>query len=705
MDQHDDEQRLLQSVATENAKAILSVRRRAEQELVEAKEALELKTRELSHSLALLRATLDCTTDGILVTDKQGNVTDFNEQYLAMWRLPRDAVTSGTRRGILEAMALQVADTRAFLDRIDAIYLSLAAETVDVLHLADGRVFEWVSRPLVVDACNVGRVWSFRDVSDSRRAHDALGRLASIVESSDDAIVGKTLEGIITAWNGGAERIFGYTAAEAVGQHITLIIPAERRAEENEVLARLRRGERIDHFETVRQTKDGRRVDISLTVSPIRDADGRIIGASKVARDITEGKRAQQEREQLLAREKAARAQAEAAGRARDEFLATLSHELRTPLTAMLGWARLLRSGQLDDAGARRALEVIERNAESQRQLIADLLDMSRIIAGKMTLSVRRVNLASIVQDALDIVRPTAVLKGVEFVVALEPEFEVVWGDPDRLQQVMWNLLVNAVKFTAEGGRVSTGLTYRGGRAIITVTDTGKGIRAEVLPYIFDRFRQADSSATRSPGGLGLGLAIVRNLVDLHGGAVRATSEGEGRGATFTVELPVGVYRGRDADQPAFGGVLSTEGVAAPSKRLAGVRALIVDDSADTCGLFKVILELQGADATWVTSAYDAEQAIENRPPDVVICDLGMPGRDGWEFMQHVRNRMEGKNIPAVAVTAFAREEDRERALTAGFHGYLAKPVEPMELIELVAKVVQRGCGGPAAASGESNGA
>jgi PAS domain S-box-containing protein len=270
------------------------------------------------------------------------------------------------------------------------------------------------------------------DAIQQRETEETRARLGAIIESCDDAIIGKTLDGIITSWNPGAERIFGYTASEAVGRHITLIIPVDRHAEENDVLARLRRVERIDHFETERRAKDGRKVSISLSVSPIKDGGGRVIGATKVARDITQRKQAEQERERLLAGEKAARAEAEAAGRARDEFVATLSHELRTPLNAILGWARMLTSGQLDEQGTRRALEVIERNTEVQNQLIGDLLDVSRIITGKMTLILRRVDLASVLQDALDSVRPTAGLKRIEFEARLEPSREVAWGDGDR---------------------------------------------------------------------------------------------------------------------------------------------------------------------------------------------------------------------------------------------------------------------------------
>ena len=528
-----------------------------------------------------------------------------------------------------------------------------------------------------------------RDITAQTQADEARARLVAIVDSSDDAIVGKTLDGIIVSWNRGAEKIFGYTATEAVGRSIVIIIPPDRRGEEDEVLARIRRGERIDHYETERRAKDGRKVHISLSVSPIKNADGRVIGVSKIARDITERKRSEHEREELLARERAARAEAETASRVREEFLATLSHELRTPLNAMLGWARMLRSGHLDEAGRRRALEVIERNAQSQNQLIADLLDVSRIITGKMILTVRNVDLAGVVQDALDAVRPTAALKGIDVVAELEGNGEGVWGDPDRLRQVIWNLLSNALKFTPAGGRISASLTYRQGRAVITVSDTGRGIAPEALPLIFERFRQADSSTTRSYGGLGLGLSIVRHLVDLHGGTVWASSEGQGKGATFTVELRVGANPSRTAEGAQTTVAIRTEGVATPSVRLAGVHVLVVDDNPDTCELFRTILVQQGARVTFATSTYEAMRAFENAEPDVMVCDLGMPGRDGLEFIRYIRSHPAGRAVAAVAATAYAKPEDRERALAAGFDEYLSKPVEPVDLVEVIAKVAR----------------
>jgi len=379
-----------------------------------------------------------------------------------------------------------------------------------------------------------------RDISERRRTGEAAARLAAMVDSSEDVIIGKTLDGIITSWNPAAERMFGWTAAEAVGRHITLIVPEDRHAEEADVIARIRRGERVEPFDTVRVGKDGRAIEMSVTVSPVRDAAGHIVGASKIARDITERRRVEEERKALLASEQAARVAAEAASRAKDEFLATVSHELRTPMNGVFGWARMLQSAELDEAGRQRAISAIIRGASAQIRLIDDLLDVSRVVTGNLRLDFRRVDLRNVVEGALETVRPALTAKSIELVTELDTTPATVLGAADRLQQVCWNLFMNAVKFTPRHGRMEVRLRRDGGDAAeIVVSDSGEGIDADVLPYVFDRFRQEDSSTTRAHMGLGLGLALVRHMVELHGGSVRAESPGKGRGATFTVRLPL----------------------------------------------------------------------------------------------------------------------------------------------------------------------
>jgi PAS domain S-box-containing protein len=503
--------------------------------------------------------------------------------------------------------------------------------------------------------------------------------LAAIIDSSDDAIVSKTLDGVITSWNRAAERIFGYDAAEAVGRHITLIIPRERLAEEDTVLAKILRGELVDHFETVRRAKDGRLIDISLTVSPVRDNTGRIIGASKIARDITERRRSEVERDALLARVQEAHAEAEALNRGKDEFLATLSHELRTPLNAIFGWARMLATGQLGADEKTHAAEVILRNATAQVQLIDDLFDVARTITGKMRLDVRPVDLRAVVETALDAVRPALAAKEIDLQMVLDPGVHPIMGAPDRLQQVMWNLLINAVKFTPKRGRIEVHLHRVNAHLEVTVSDTGEGIAPEVLPYIFDRFRQADTGTSRRHGGLGIGLSLARYLVDLHGGNIRADSPGVGLGATFPITLPI-------AELLPSVSELATQahplGGAGAMVGLRGVKIMIVDDDEDGLEVTRVILTAAGAEVNAHRSTAAALAALESWWPDVLVADIEMPDEDGLVLLRKARAlaRVRNRRLPALALTAYGRAEDRTRILAAGFNLHLAKPVDSFEL-------------------------
>jgi PAS domain S-box-containing protein len=521
---------------------------------------------------------------------------------------------------------------------------------------------------------------------DPHRYTDAAtyrAELAAIVDSSDDGIISKTLEGIITSWNHAAERLFGWTSSEAVGRHITLIIPPDRLSEEDDVIARIRRGERVDHFETVRLRKNGSSVEVSITVSPVRNSEGVIVGASKIARDISDRRRTDEEREELLARAQAARAEAEAANRSKDDFLATLSHELRTPLNAILGWAQVLGNARNDPDTVDRALETITRNAKQQARLIEDLLDLSSILRGKVRLDRRPLDLVSVVTEALATVRPAADAKEVEIRARFDPSVRAVSGDPERLQQIFWNLLSNAVKFTPQRGRVELALEGVDSRVVVRISDTGIGIRPDLLPLIFERFRQADSSITRAHGGLGLGLAIVKQLVDLHGGTVEAASPGEGHGATFTVTLPM---------VPA--GPLQAE--SAPptlpdAGRCDGLQVLLVDDDADGRRLVELFLEKCGARITAVDSAAEGLAALKKAKPDILISDLAMPGMDGYEFIRRVRAMPGMARMPAVALTAHARAEVRIKAFQAGYDTYVAKPVDLVELIAVVTRLARPG--------------
>jgi signal transduction histidine kinase/CheY-like chemotaxis protein len=396
-------------------------------------------------------------------------------------------------------------------------------------------------------------------------------------------------------------------------------------------------------------------------------------------------------RQQLLASERDARRTAEDANRLKDEFLSTISHELRTPLTAINGWASMLRAGRLDAAQSERALETIVRSARSQNQLIDDLLDISRIITGRMRLAVAPLKLGPVIEAAVETVRPAAEAKGIRLSALLDPAAKEVSGDAERLQQVVWNLLSNAVKFAPNGGRVEVKLERADSRVEIVVTDNGQGIKPEFLPYVFERFRQEDGGTSRHRGGLGLGLAIVRNIVELHGGTVHAASEGLGKGATFTVALPIAVARPvapEELRDKAEGGRLAPENPSA----LAGVRALFVDDEADARELISMMLAQGGVDVRTACSAPEALAVCDEWRPDVLISDIGMPGEDGYTLMKKLRARESerGGHIPAIALTAYGRQEDRLRALSVGYEYHISKPVEPAELLTVVASLANR---------------
>jgi PAS domain S-box-containing protein len=865
----------------------------------------------------------------------------------------------------------------------------------------------------------IGFAGSCVDIAERKRVEEASYFLASIVESSEEGIIGKTLDGTIVSWNAAAQRIYGYTAEEVRGEHIRILTPADRQDELDYIFETLRRGESLPHLETGRRTKDGRLIAVALTISPIHDEAGRVTGASTIVRDITDSKRVEEEsrllaaqieserqrlnnivanvpgvvweawgqpdqasqridfvsehiekmlgysvdewlstpnfwlsivhpedkeraaeeasaifaggkggasrfrwvakdgrvvwvdaqsvvvcddsenpigmrgvtmditerkraedaerflaeasgllaasldyettlasvaklavpkladwcavhivkegsqlrqlavahsdpakvqaarelqrrfpldpdapsgvanvfrtgrpefyqqinqdrlelaarnrelanilreeglrscmivplvarnrtlgtitlvtaesgryydqtdlalaenlahrialavdnarlyreaqdavtareealglRDELLEREHAAREEAEAANRTKDEFLATVSHELRTPLNAILGWAHMLRTNKLDETTQSRALETIERNAKAQAQLIEDILDVSRIVTGKLRLDVRPIELATVVEAAIDSVRPAADAKEIRIETILDPRAGPVSGDANRLQQIVWNLIANAVKFTSKGGRVQARLERVASHVEIVVSDTGQGISTEFLPYVFDRFRQADATTTRRYGGLGLGLAIVRHLAEMHGGTVRADSPGEGMGATFTVNLPLiaALAESRDPERahPTSGGsVLSV-----PSPRLDGVSVLVVDDEPDTREMLKVMIEQFGAEVRASASSDHALQLLRGWRPDVIVSDIEMPDEDGYELIRKVR-QAEVKNgfrqVPAVALTAYARVEDRLRALSAGYQMHIAKPAEPAELAVVIASLV-----------------
>jgi signal transduction histidine kinase/ActR/RegA family two-component response regulator len=423
----------------------------------------------------------------------------------------------------------------------------------------------------------------------------------------------------------------------------------------------------------------GTRINATIVERPIR-----ITMLISAVRGALRARRRQYQARDLLA-------QLEQADRQKDLFLATLSHELRTPLNSMLGWIQLLRGGKLGEAEAAHAIRVIERNAQAQADLISDILFMSRVIAGKFTLKTQLVDLEAVISGAVDTVRPSIEAKRIHLDVLIDPNMTPITGDPDRLQQVIWNLLSNAIKFTPFEGKIVVRLERANSVAVITVSDTGQGIKAEFLPYVFERFRQADSTYTRQFGGLGLGLAIVRHLVELHGGSVRAESQGEGHGASFIVTLPISAHKEAGSSLESKPSEQAREAEALPQP-LNQLRVLIVENDTDSREMLVTVLEQFGVNATAVASVAEALEAIEQTRPDVLISDIGMPSEDGYDLIRKLRAlpAERGGMIPAIALTGYVSSKDRAKSISTGYQEHIAKPIEPSKLIGIIADVIKR---------------
>jgi PAS domain S-box-containing protein len=510
---------------------------------------------------------------------------------------------------------------------------------------------------------------------ESLRNNQEMFRL--LVESVKDyAIFVLDIDGTVISWNAGAERIKGYRADEIIGRHFSTFYTPDAIASRwpwRELEIATRDGRLEDEGWRVR--KDGSLFWANVTITALHDKDGALRGFAKVTRDLTDRRRIET---------------LEEAAQRMNEFLATVSHELRTPLNSMLGWIRLIRSGRLDAETLERGIATIERNTLAQAQLIEDLLDVSRIISGKMRLAVEPVNLGLVLQAAVDSLRLAADAKDIRITLAVDATAGLVSGDPARLQQVVWNLLSNAIKFTPKGGSVLLELATVESNVEVRVIDSGRGIDPEFLPHVFDRFRQADASPTRAQGGLGLGLAIVKHLVEAHGGTVRIQSEGENRGTSVFVRLPVMAVR-MEADVRSGRAESSPVGGLAGAPSLAGIRVLVVDDEADAREMLTVLLGECGAAVRSAGSAADALATLDAWVPDVLVSDIGMPGQDGHQLIRLIRERPAetGGGVPAVALTAYARLEDRMRALGAGFQMHVAKPVEPVELVMVIHSLLE----------------
>ncbi len=562
-------------------------------------------------------------------------------------------------------------------------------------------IFESRYSPLLNDQNHIaGGIAVVSDITARRQAedaaHSAYRQLAFHVESSPLAVIEWDSDFRVSRWSASAERLFGWKAEDVIGKHVNewQFVFADDVDAVALVTNRQREGVEVQGVQRNRNyTREGSVLFCEWYNSVLRDDRDQLVSVLSLVLDVTAREKAEEERAALLIRERDARRHAEEADRLKDEFLATLSHELRTPLTSILGWASMIRNGEVEGSSATRAIETIERNARSQARLIDDLLDVSRIITGNLRLDLHPLNLAPIVEAAIDALRPTADVKGIQ----LRTEFVggdcLVKGDANRLRQVIWNLLSNAIKFTQRGGVVVINLKCVDPSVRLAVADTGEGISAEFLPYVFDRFRQAEGSISRKQGGLGLGLAVVRHLVELHGGTITAHSEGLGQGSLFAVDLPLAQERRDPARAEERRREVERRRSRKGTVRLDGVHILLVEDDDDSRKLLGTMLKRYGARVTSTKSAAEALSVFSNDVPDVLISDIGMPDEDGYEFIQKLRALPpdQGGQTPAIALTGYASRKDKERALSAGYQQHIAKPIEQADMIAAIAALVGRG--------------
>jgi len=633
------------------------------------------------------KAILNTVIDPLVVLDADLRVQTANRAFYAMFQLSRE-----------ETQNIPLYDLVNYewnTPRLWSLLKEIISDNSEFQTLEAEHTFPVIGRrTLLLNARRLSRegnvghmiLLAFQDITERSVAEEAratLATLAAIVESSDDAIISKDLTGVIASWNNGAQRLFGYTAEETVGRPITMLIPPERLDEETKILEQLKRGERIDHFETVRMRKDGSRLDISLTISPVKDTDGRIVGASKVARDISERKRA----------EKALREYAEElkdADRRKDEFLAILAHELRNPLAPIRNAVELLKRPNLTVEHFQLAREITESQLNQMVRLVDDLLDLSRISQGKIELKKERVTLKSIVDQALETSRPHVEAAGHKLTVSLPPRNVYLDADPLRVAQVLSNLINNACKYSANNGHIEIKAnveTAEKGRGeavavspmelVLSVKDTGIGIAPEHLRRIFELFSQVGSALNRSQGGLGIGLALVRGLVEQHGGSVEARSEGLGKGSEFIVRLPAGPAFAEESAIPS-----GDETVLSIPSRLK--RILVIDDNKIQARSLELLLKAMGFDARSVYDAKSALAILDEFLPQVALIDIGLPDINGYELARRLRGLTQLKGITLIAQTGWGRDTDREEARQAGFDHHLTKPIDHQVLQNLL---------------------
>jgi PAS domain S-box-containing protein len=622
-------------------------------------------TRSLPFDERWFSTALKSIGDAVIATDDRGRVLFMNPVAEALTGWPDGGAHA---KDLTEVFPIVNGATRKPVENpVDKVLatgriIGLANHTVLIARDNKEIPIDDRAAPILDNQGRVaGVILVFRDVAEKRQAELLNERLAAIVESSDDIIASKTLDGVITSWNRGAERVLGYAAEEVIGRHVSMLMPPELVEDMPKILDRIRRGEKVDHYQTKRRRKDGTVIDVSLTVSPIRDASGRIIGASKIGRDITQEKLIEAERQE--------------AERRKDEFLAMLAHELRNPLSAINSAAQLF--GKLEtEEELEWAKEVVLRQVKHLARLIDDLLDVSRVSRGKIGLRKEPIDLSPVVSRAVEAVRPLLEERKHELGVSLINGGLRLEADPLRLEQILVNLLTNAAKYTDAGGRISLMARHEGADIVLKVRDTGMGITPELLPRVFDLFAQGDRTMARSEGGLGIGLTLVQKLAEMHGGSVTAESEGPGKGSEFTVRLPA-------LEEPAAR-KSSPRGML-PHVARRSSRVLVIDDNIDNARGLSRLLKLLGHD---VQVAHDGQAAIEVARahwPEIVLLDIGLPGMDGYEVVKLLRTEECCQDALIIAVSGYGQPEDLRRSQEAGFDHHLVKPVDCDTLMSLLA--------------------
>ena len=663
--------------------------------------AEEKPPRAIQEEQFFLNAVLEQVQDAIVACTSKGVIAFFNRAAREIHGLPEKPIPAEEWANYYD-LYLPDGETRMSMEDIP-LFRALNGEYVNNIEMVIAprggtpRTLLSSACPLLgADGLKLGAIAVMQDITERKHTQETLKRestlMQALMDNIPDAIYFKDTESRFTRVNQHAPYRGNKAPAGVIGKtDFDFFIEKHARAAYEDEQGIIRTGQPIIDKIEQETYPDGSVTWLSTTKVPILDETGKVTGLVGISRDITERKRAEEAHLQFV-REQTAREQAEAANRLKDQFLAVVSHELRTPLTSILGWSHLLRSGQLDEENTTKAIETIERNARAQSQLIDDLLDVSRIITGNLRLEISPVDPSIFIETAIAALRPAAEAKGVS-IQKIEKGAGFVAGDAARLQQVIWNLLSNAIKFTPEGGNVQIKVEPSNSQMKITVSDTGIGIKEEFLPYVFEDFRQGDQTTTRQHGGLGLGLAIVRHLVNLHGGTVQVESSGEGQGATFTLSLPMVsdsevnelAERFRPQGKDYVNSFVRPE-------RLNGLKVLVVDDDYDTRDFLRFGISQCGADVVTAGSAQEAIKIIEAESINFIVSDIGMPGEDGFHLIRKIRAlpAERGGALPAIALTAYARKEDRLRALEAGYQMHVLKPVDLPYLVSVMASLVEK---------------